>query len=103
MLGGELLDKFCVAIAGTCTELMIEMTGDKIFVAGCNEPMQQRDRIAPDGHADEITPVRRKRAQKNFILNQIQRDLASNVRRMITRVELRQKQGPAAFQGEREI
>jgi hypothetical protein len=60
---------------------MIQMADDQFFVAALNQQIKERDRITSARDANEIAPVRRDRAKNIFILNPIQRDLTSNVRR----------------------
>ena len=75
----ELFNKCRVSIAGAPAKPVIQMANNEFLVAALNQPMKQRHRIAPARHGNEILPVRRKLADKVFILNPIQRNLASNI------------------------
>jgi len=57
------------------------MASDQFSVAALVQPMEERDRIASARDGDEVASVGRKPAKKIFILNLIQRNLASNVQR----------------------
>jgi hypothetical protein len=61
---------------------MIQMANDQFLVIEIGQPMQQRDRIAPARHADEIARIWRKSSQQTcFCLNPIHSDTASNVQK----------------------
>ena|ERR1700730_3497447 len=56
----EFLHKPRIGVAGSSAQLMIQMANDQFLVTETDQPVQQRDRIAPAGDADEIARFRRK-------------------------------------------
>src|SRR5439155_18294458 len=52
------LDKPRFGIARSPAQSMIQMANDQSFVTEANSPVQQRDRIAPAGHTDQIASIR---------------------------------------------
>ena len=56
-LRGEPANEFRVGVTRATAQLMIEMANDEAAIIELRELMQQRDRIAPAGDADEIALI----------------------------------------------
>jgi len=77
---GQFFYKACIGIARSSAQLMVQMTNDQFLVTEIDQPVEQRDGIAPTGNADQIRPLGRKSSQQIcFLLNPSHRRTASNV------------------------
>jgi hypothetical protein len=66
----------------TSTEQMVKMAEHQTTIAGFDEPVQQRHRIAASRHSNQVSPMGREAAQENrFILNPGHRVAASKFQR----------------------